>query len=70
MFKIDDTVVCIKPWDSCLTVNKKYIVLGVKLSGYISVIDDNNEQNTFNYEMFCSLSDIRDKKLEKLLKKV
>lgn len=56
--------------DYDLTPGKKYTVLFRKISGYLSIIDDNNVQNTFHPNVFCTLSEYRDRKLEKLLKKV
>lgn len=53
-----------------LTSGKEYTIVTIKISGYISVIDDNDEQNTFNPNVFLSLKEYRDQKIEKILKKV
>lgn len=76
MFKVGDDVICLNPYamDSkiysdkthCLTIYKKYSVIGVKNKSTITIMNDRNQRQEFNIRRFVLLSELRNHKINKI----
>ena len=64
---VGDIIICKESLDSCITINKKYIVIDVnELS--IEILDDFNKRHIFWYmdNWFYTLQELRSKKIIKI----